>query len=349
MLLRRGFELYGAGKCSPHERRGSSSAFFQRNCNARRLILFAVSSCSLRTSFGLLFLIHGSDSVEAGLSSTHSPPPLVAFSNSPLQAIISVIFGEYVCRLLYHSSSARDVPAIAIKVAGLLVLLVVSLLQAWSAKAGTRAQTVLTIFKASSPVLPSPQALTPFLRKGVCDRARLHRWTRLARTRTRGILVHFCWIVNPGDQLRPRSLFGPVDLRGVGPSLLRYEGYRSWNLTVRPFSLLRLASAEPSPRRTIINSSMGLVIGLFLSANISYFLVLPFATATASSTIGTFLLPLPFRLLTLCRTRLWARDRRLGRRCHLCSHRRAVLPGSTEWELVHFQVRPFRPGAGLPD
>ena len=62
-----------------------------------------------------------------------------------------------------------------------------------------------------------------------------------------------------------------------------------------PF-VLPFRSHSPHPltcsrRRTIINSSMGLVVSLFLSANISYFLVLPFATATASSTIGSSLLP----------------------------------------------------------
>lgn len=76
------------------------------------------------------------------------------------QAIISIIFGEYLCRLIYHTAftdnpdrAARGVPTIAIKLTGILALFLISMMQAWSAKAGTRAQLVLTVFKVFALLL----------------------------------------------------------------------------------------------------------------------------------------------------------------------------------------------------
>lgn len=42
---------------------------------------------------------------------------------------------------------------------------------------------------------------------------------------------------------------------------------------------------------TIIHASLAMVVALFVGANISYFLVLPFDVATASSTIGMLIQP----------------------------------------------------------
>lgn len=39
---------------------------------------------------------------------------------------------------------------------------------------------------------------------------------------------------------------------------------------------MRLAKADGSARSLIINSSLGVIVVLFLLANVSYFLVLPF-------------------------------------------------------------------------
>lgn len=64
------------------------------------------------------------------------------------------------CRLIYHTAfsldpkeAARGVPDVAIKLTGILALVLVSALQAWSSKAGTRAGIVLTVFKVFAIVL----------------------------------------------------------------------------------------------------------------------------------------------------------------------------------------------------
>lgn len=76
------------------------------------------------------------------------------------QAIISIIFGEYMCRLFYHTAfsadpnaAARGVPTLAIKATGIVALSLVSAMQAWSSKAGTRAQLILTVFKVFALIL----------------------------------------------------------------------------------------------------------------------------------------------------------------------------------------------------
>lgn len=47
----------------------------------------------------------------------------------------------------------RGVPTVAIKLTGVLALVLISVMQAWSSKAGTRAQLVLTVFKVRRAVI----------------------------------------------------------------------------------------------------------------------------------------------------------------------------------------------------
>ena len=72
-------------------------------------------------------------------------------------AIIAIIFGEYTCRILYHTAtsgpseaSAESIPRIVVKLVAMLSVIGISLLNAASLKAGARSQVVLTVAKVSA-------------------------------------------------------------------------------------------------------------------------------------------------------------------------------------------------------
>ncbi|GAA5994340.1 hypothetical protein JCM5350_006551, partial [Sporobolomyces pararoseus] len=95
------------------------------------------------------------------LAAAYGPLPSYCFSLTAVtalkpgsQAIISIIAGEYICRVLWHTAfsddpqkAVRGVPTAAIKGVAIICLLIVSSLQAWSTKAGKSAQVVTTLFK----------------------------------------------------------------------------------------------------------------------------------------------------------------------------------------------------------
>ncbi|KAK4058443.1 hypothetical protein OIO90_000602 [Microbotryomycetes sp. JL221] len=218
----------------------------------------ASSFCELGTALPL------NGGAQAYLDAAFGPLPAYCFSFTAVtalkpgsQAIISIIFGEYICRLLYHTAfspdpddAARDVPAVAIKLTGIVALVAVSAIQAWSAKAGTRAQLVLTVFKVFALVL---------------------------------VIVNGIVFLGLG---RAASTFSFQDTSSAPASyalalfsaLWTFDGWDQANYVGR--------DCKPGTLPTIINSSMSLVLILFICANVAYFLVLDFATATATSTIG---------------------------------------------------------------
>ncbi|ORY79365.1 amino acid permease-domain-containing protein [Leucosporidium creatinivorum] len=201
---------------------------------------------------------------QAYLDAAFGPLPAYCFSFTAVtalkpgsQAIISIIFGEYLCRLLYHTAfsadpnvAARGVPTIAIKLVGILALFFISVMQAWSSKAGTRAQLVLTVFKVFALLL---------------------------------VFVGGLVFLGLGRGASSFSFEGSSD-KAAGyalalfSALWTFDGWDQCNYVAK--------DCAPGTLPIIINSSLALVLVLFLCANVSYFLVLPFATATASSTIG---------------------------------------------------------------
>lgn len=87
-------------------------------------------------------------------------------------AIMATIFGEYLARILYHTTSKaagnpheqglEGIPGWSIKLLAILVIVVVSVLNALSAKLGTRMQVLLTVLKLGAlvavPILAAVQA-----------------------------------------------------------------------------------------------------------------------------------------------------------------------------------------------
>ncbi|KAK4705003.1 hypothetical protein P7C70_g1199, partial [Phenoliferia sp. Uapishka_3] len=95
---------------------------------------------------------------QAYLATAFGPLPAYCFSFTAVTALKPG--SQDLCRLIYHTafsldpnSAARAVPTIAIKLTGIIAIVSVSAMQAWSSKAGTRAQLVLTVFKVLAIVL----------------------------------------------------------------------------------------------------------------------------------------------------------------------------------------------------
>jgi len=131
-----------------------------------------------------------------------------------------------------------------------LALVLLSAMQAWSSKAGTRAQLVLTIFKVFALVLVFVGGLV-FLGLG-----------RAASS--------FSF---EGSSDKPAGY-----ALALFSALWTFDGWDQCNYVAK--------DCAPGTLPIIINISLALVVVLFVLANISYFLVLPFSTAVSSSTIG---------------------------------------------------------------
>jgi amino acid transporter len=145
------------------------------------------------------------------------------------------------------------VPTIAIKATGVIALLLISVMQAWSSKAGTRAQLILTIFKVFALVLVFVGGLV-FLGLGRAASSFDFNGTTSSPA---------------GYAL---ALFS---------ALWTFDGWDQANYVAR--------DCKTGSLPTIIHASLAMVVALFVGANVSYFLVLPFDVATATSTIGTSL------------------------------------------------------------
>ncbi|GAA5974197.1 hypothetical protein JCM11641_003321 [Rhodosporidiobolus odoratus] len=201
---------------------------------------------------------------QAYLSAAYGPLFAYAFSFTAVtalkpggQAIISIISAEYLCRIFWHTAfepdpraAARSIPTFAIKLVAILGLLVISAVQAWSTKAGTRAQLVVTVFKILALVLVFIGGLV---------------WLGLGR-----IASDF-------------SFSGSTDAASgyalaLFSALWSFDGWDAANFVGR--------DVTPGALPLMINSSLGMVVVLFTLANISYFIVLPFDIATATNTIG---------------------------------------------------------------
>lgn len=77
--------------------------------------------------------------------------------NPSSAAIIAIVFGEYVCRIIYHTAfdvsseeSAQAIPRVMVKLIAMLAVALISLMHAVSLKVGTRSQIALTIAKMAA-------------------------------------------------------------------------------------------------------------------------------------------------------------------------------------------------------
>ncbi|GAA5855926.1 hypothetical protein JCM8547_000418 [Rhodosporidiobolus lusitaniae] len=201
---------------------------------------------------------------QAYLSAAYGPGFAYAFSFTAVtalkpggQAIIAIISAEYLCRIFWHTAftpdprvAARSIPTFAIKLVAIAGLLSIAGLQAWSTKAGTRTQLVVTVFKVLALVLVFIGGIV-FLALG---RAASDFSFEGSSSTPSGYAL---------------ALFS---------ALWTFDGWDAANFVAR--------DVAPGTLPLMINSSLGLIVTLFLLANVSYFLVLPFDIATATNTIG---------------------------------------------------------------
>ncbi|GAA5976531.1 hypothetical protein JCM10908_005533 [Rhodotorula pacifica] len=167
------------------------------------------------------------------------------------------ISAEYLCRILFHTAfeadpraAARDIPTYAVKLVAIAGLLVISALHAWSTKAGKQTQVVVTIFKVFALVLVFVGGLTHII------------------------------IAKPASDFSfAESSSKPAGYAlALFSALWTFDGWDAANYIARDIA--------PGSLPLIINSSLGVIVVLFLLANVSYFLVLPFEIATGTTTIG---------------------------------------------------------------
>ncbi|GAA93618.1 uncharacterized protein L969DRAFT_14026 [Mixia osmundae IAM 14324] len=176
-------------------------------------------------------------------------------------AIIAIIFGEYVCRIIFNTAVTvegdilQDVPVLAIKGVAIASVAGVSLLNALSTHIGTRAQIVLTSSKLLALVAI---AVMGFVQLGLGRQS-----PSLQQDIFRGS-SH-----SPGKYAL--ALYS---------SLWSYDGWDQTNYIAGEME----DTARDLPR--VIHISMSTVISLFLVANICYFIVLPQDIVAHSNTVA---------------------------------------------------------------
>ncbi|KAH7889240.1 amino acid permease-domain-containing protein [Phlebopus sp. FC_14] len=174
-------------------------------------------------------------------------------------AVISLIFAEYLNRLMWHTTrdqvSPDDIPQWAIKLTAVIAVLLVTVMCAASRNLGTRAAVVFTTLKISALISITVLGLI-----------------QLARGRA-------------SESFR-EPLFDDSSQSPSAYSLALYSGlwaFDGWDQA--NYVGGEMHNAEKNIPRAI-HSSMAIVIVLFILANVSYFVVLDKATVGLSNTVA---------------------------------------------------------------
>ncbi|CEH17885.1 amino acid transporter [Ceraceosorus bombacis] len=186
-------------------------------------------------------------------------------------AIIATIFGEYVARVLFHttSSAAGDpheqgldgIPGWSIKLSACIVVVLISGLQALSSKLGTRAQVATTAVKLAALVA------VPILAIVQASRGRTPEPSRQAM----------------------RSFSALFEGSSTSPSnyaLALYSGlwaFDGWDQSTIIAGEIKNVTRN-LPRA--IHSSLGIVLAIFMTTVLSYFLVLPPVLVKQTNTVA---------------------------------------------------------------
>ncbi|WVQ98904.1 hypothetical protein IAU59_006035 [Kwoniella sp. CBS 9459] len=174
------------------------------------------------------------------------------------EAMIALIFGEYINRLIVHSLSTSDDPATpewSIKLTALVALLLVSILNLVSRTSGTDSTLVLTTIKIGSLLFVAVLGVIALVKGG------------------------------PGPGLT-QGLFEGTKTELSAYAIALYSGlwaFDGWDSCCFVAGEMRNTSRD-LPRA--VHGSMAIVITLFVSANIAYFVVLSPAIVAASNTVA---------------------------------------------------------------
>ncbi|OCF36591.1 L-methionine transporter [Kwoniella heveanensis BCC8398] len=174
------------------------------------------------------------------------------------EAMIALIFGEYINRLIVHSFSSAEEPTTpewSIKVTALLALLLVSILNLVSRTSGTDSTLVLTTIKIGSLLFVAILGVIALVKDG------------------------------PGPGLT-QGLFEGTKTELSAYAIALYSGlwaFDGWDSCCFVAGEMRNTSRD-LPRA--VHGSMSIVLTLFVSANIAYFVVLSPAVVAASNTVA---------------------------------------------------------------
>ncbi|KAH8927522.1 hypothetical protein BT69DRAFT_1213814 [Atractiella rhizophila] len=186
-------------------------------------------------------------------------------------AIISVVFGEYVCRILFVAPlptmqvsaelsvlDSASIPSLAIKGVAFLAILLIALLNMFSTKAGTSAQVVLTVIKVSSLlsviVMGLLQLLPPF-KENQSSALKTDLFANSSTSPSSYALAFFA-------------------------GLWSYDGWDTLN-----FLCSEVKNIERDLNR-IVTVSLVLVGTFYVACNISYFIVLEKETVELTNTVA---------------------------------------------------------------
>lgn len=178
-------------------------------------------------------------------------------------AIISIVGGEYLCRIFYHtaftaapSESAHAIPLAVIKLVAIILLLLVSVVNGLSDRLGNHAPIILTMLKLVSLLAIVIMAL---VRVGQGHMSDSFSTAKLFAGTSR----------SPGDFVL--ALYS---------GLWAFDGWDTSNY---------IAGELKNARKTlpvVIHVSMATVLVLFLATNVSYLVVLPLKVVAQSNTIA---------------------------------------------------------------
>ncbi|UZJ57413.1 hypothetical protein CBS101457_006733 [Exobasidium rhododendri] len=186
-------------------------------------------------------------------------------------AIIATIFGEYLARVVYHSISSttsdpheqglNGIPDWSIKLLAVLVVVAITLLNVLSAKLGTRTQIATTIVKLIALIAVPILAIVKVARGGMPEASK----------------VAFSSLPNlfKGSASRPSSY-----------ALALYSGlwaFDGWDQTSYVAGEMKNVNRD-LPR--VIHSSLSIVVVMFLTTVVSYFLVLPPDLVSHTNTVA---------------------------------------------------------------
>ncbi|KAG8897067.1 hypothetical protein FRB99_008474, partial [Tulasnella sp. 403] len=159
-------------------------------------------------------------------------------------AIVALIFGEYVMRLFYsHDFNPEDIPKWQIKAMGCVCVIMSFVLCVGSPKLGPRAAVFLTTIKLAALILVATLGLVQLIRGKASASLKEPLFT--------------------GTSPNPSSF-----ALALYSGLWAFEGWDATNYVTGEMKNVETVL----PR--IIHSSMSIVLTLFLSANVSYFIVL---------------------------------------------------------------------------
>jgi amino acid transporter len=174
-------------------------------------------------------------------------------------AIIALIFGEYVNRMIYQAvtgSTEAVVPEWTFKVTGVIAVVVISALNLISPKAGTHSAVVLTAIKIGSLIFVGVLGLLYLIRHG------------------------------PGESFAKGTIFKGSSTNLSDYAIALYSGlwaFDGWD------QCSFVGGEMTNPNRDLpraLHSSMTIVLVLFLSANVSYFIALPPGVVASSNTVA---------------------------------------------------------------